>query len=326
MTEFTTDLPLTILAGAAAIGLSPYAALAAIGLSAYVGSTALPADLAGLATPALWLTMTGLTVVDGVLSHFRLTDLVWNVLHTVARPLAAFLFAAAVLAGFPVTAQWLGSLGALLVALLVHISVAAARTAARTAGPMSWLPGLTTARLLSAALLMLGGLGVPFLAAAAAAVLLIAPLAWSPRLWGAATLAITSVLYVLARPDRRHTWGVGLDTLPRPLRATAQVALGRTSGPIRFCRATLARFGARWPYWRGWIVVAAEKPVVFLHRRGFQPRAISLRANSARIDNGLLIETLEVDDPVRFSLCLAPGAPSGPAILAVLRTGAAQSS
>lgn len=324
MTPFTADLPLTILAGAAAIGLSPYAALAAVGLLAYAGGTDLPPGLAGLAAPTLWVTATGLTVIDGILSHFRLTDLVWNVLHTIARPLAAFLFAAAVLAGFPTTAQWLGSLGALLVALSVHISVAAVRTATRTAGPEAWLPGFTAARLICAALIMVAAFGLPFFAAAAAATLLIAPLPWSPRLWGAACLAITAVLHLLTRPDRRHAWMVGLDTLPHAIRASAQTALGSTSGPIRHCRATLARFGARWPYWRGWIVVAAEKPALFLHRRGFRPRTIPLSANSARIDGRLVIETLEVDEPVRFAVCLAADAPSGQAILTVLRASGAQ--
>ncbi|MGD8867583.1 MAG: DUF4126 family protein, partial [Gemmatimonadales bacterium] len=321
MTPFTADLPLTILAAAAAIGLSPYAALAALGLLAYAGGTALPPDLVGLATPALWLTTTGLTVIDGVLSHFRLTDLVWNVLHTIARPLAAFLFAAAVLADLPTAAQWLGSLAALLVALFVHISVAAVRTAARTAGPESWRPGFTAVRLICAALIMVAAFDAPVVAVAAAAILLIAPLPWSPRLWGAASLAISAMLYILTRPDRRHAWTVGLHTLPRAIRAPAQAALGSTSGPIRQCRATLARFGARWPYWRGWIVVAAEKPALFLHRRGFRPRTITLRATSARIDDGPLIETLEVDEPVALALCLGPDAPSGPAILTVLRTG-----
>jgi hypothetical protein len=171
---------------------------------------------------------------------------------------------------------------------------------------------------------MVAAFGIPLVAAAAAAILLIAPLPWWPRLWGAASLAIAAVLHILTRPDRRHAWTVGLDTLPRPIRAAAQAALGGTFGPIRHCRATLGRFGARWPYWRGWIVVAAEKPALFLHRRGFRPRTIPLHATSARIDDGPLIETLEVDNPVRLALCLGPDAPSGPAILTVLRTGVAQ--
>lgn len=319
MNQSTFDLPLMILAGAAAIGLSPYAALAAIGLFAYLGAAGLPVGLTGLAAPSLWGVMAGWTVIDGALSHFRLTDLVWNVLHTIARPVAALLFAAAVLDGFPATSQWLGSLGALLVALLVHISVLAVRSAARTAGPESWLPGLTAARLLVAALLMVVAVAAPWLAAAAAAVLVMAPLAWAPRLWGAAILSITAILRALTRPDLQHEWQVGPDTLPRPLRHAAQAALGPVPGPIRHCRATLARLGSRWPYWRGRLVVAAEMPVLFLHYRGLRPRAIALHAASASLDDGVLVETLKVEHPLAFSLCLGPDAPPGPAILTVFK-------
>lgn len=319
MTQPTLDLLLLAFAGAAAIGLSPYAALAAIGLFAYLGAADLPVVLIGLAAPPLWGVMAGWTVIDGVLSHFRLTDLVWNVLHTIVRPLAAFLFAAAVLDRYPATGQWLGSLGALLVALLVHISILAVRSAARTAGPYSWLPGLTTARLLFAAVIMVAAVATPVLAAAAAGVLVIGPLTWSPRLWGAASLSITAVLRALTRPERRHEWQIGPDTLPRPLRQAAQAELGDASGPIRHCRATLARLGSRWPYWRGRLVVAAEKPVLFLHYRGLRPRAIPLHAATASIDNSALVETLKAEKPLAFSLCLGPDAPPGPAILTVLR-------
>lgn len=320
MTRVGLDLPFTVFAGAAAIGLSPYAALAAIGLFAYLAAANLPVALTGLATPILWGVMAGWTAIDAILSHFRLTDLVWNVLHTIARPIAAFLFAAVVLDGSPATEQWLGSLGALLVALLVHISVLAARCAARTAGPEPWLPGLTAARLLAAALIMIAAIATPVLAAAAAAILVIAPLAWSPRLWGAASLSITATLQALTRPERRHEWHVGPDTLPRPLRETARASLDRSSGPIRHCRATLARLGSRWPYWSGRVVVAAETPVLFLHYRGLRPRAIPLLAASASLDNGALIETVNVEEPIPFRLCLGPDAPTGPAILTVFGT------
>jgi hypothetical protein len=313
------DLPLTILAAATAIGLSPYAALATMGWLAYIGAVALPPVLLGLAKPLLWGTLIGLTVIDGFLSRFRLTDLVWNVMHTIARPVAAFLFAGAALAAVQPAGQWMGSLTAFLIALLVHVSVLAVRTATRTAGPMSWFPGLTTVRLLCAALLAGFAFTAPPLAAAAAAVLLIAPLPWSPRLWGAAALAVASVLHALTRPDRTHNWIVGVDRLPRALRETARAALGRPSGPVRHARATLARLGPAWPYWRGRIIVEADKPVVFLHQRGFQPRAIPLQAASARNDEGLLIETLEVEDPIPFALCLGPDAPAAPAILTALK-------
>ena len=319
MNAFATDLPLTIFAVAVAIGLSPYAALATVGWLAFLGALALPPVLVGLAKPLLWGTLAGLTVAEAIVSHFRLSDLVWNVLHTIARPTAAFLFAGAALATGPPAGQWLGSLSAFTIGLLVHVSVLAVRTAAHTAGPMSWRPGLTSVRLLAAASLAAFAFAAPPVAAAAAAVVLIAPLPWSPRLWGAASLAVLSVLYALTRPDRTHEWTVGVDRLPRALRKTARTALGPTSGPIRHARVTLARLGPRWPYWRGRIVFEADKPLYFLHYRRFQPRAIPLRAASAYVDDRLLIETLEVEEPISFSLCFGPDAPRGPAILTAIK-------
>jgi hypothetical protein len=44
-----------------------------------------------------------------------------------------------------------------------------------------------------------------------------------------------------------------------------------------------------------------------------------LRASTGRADEGALIETLEVEDPLSFALCLGPDAPGGPAILTALK-------
>jgi hypothetical protein len=289
----TGYVALTLLAGAVAIGLSPYSVLAALGLAGYLGFLDLPPALAGLATPLLWSTLCALTIVDGFLSRYRLADIVWNAAHTIVRPLSAFLFASAVLVPVPQGTQWLGSLAALLIALLVHISVFATRTCDRTAGPAAWLPGFTTVRLFSAAVIGTLALAEPTFAASIAAVILFAPLASSDRLWGATALALNSVVYALTRPDHLHEWRTGPEGLPRRLRRLLEAEFGEFTGPVRHARVTLARFGPSWRYRCGRLFVMAEKPALFVHRHRFRSRVTRL--------------------------CLGPDAPPGPAILTELR-------
>jgi hypothetical protein len=319
------DVALTLLAGAVAIGLSPYGALAAVGLSGYLQFVDLPPSLAGLATPLLWSTLGALTIVDGLLSHFRLADIVWNAVHTIVRPLSAFLLASAILALAPQGEQWLGSLAALVIGLLVHISVFATRTSDRTAGPAAWLHGFTTVRLFSAAAIGVLAFAEPSFAASVAAVLLLATLASSDRLWGAAALALSSVIYVLTRPDHLHEWKTGPEGLPRRLRRLLDAEFGDFTGPVRHARVTLARFGPRWSYHRGRLFVMAEKPVLFVHRHRFRPRVTRLAASRGQADHRPLVETVEVEAPVSFALCLGPDAPPGPAILTELQAASKSS-
>ncbi len=314
------DLLLSLLAGAVAIGLSPYAALTAIGLAGHVHLLLLPPTLAGLATPAVWGTLAGMTLLDGVLSRYRLTDLVWNALHTIVRPLAAVLYASALMVNAPVprSIQWAAALAALLAAFLVHLWILALRTRARTAGPISWLPGFTPLRLAAAAAVVMLSLAVPVYAGAIAAVLVLAPLPWWPSLWGAASLTLTSVLTVLARPARLHRWDSSPDSLPGSLRRAVEAELGNPLGPSRSARVTLARFGPRWPYQRGRLVLAHEKPAIFAHRTWGRARAIRLGLGEGRPNHATLIETLEIEARSPYALCLGPGSPEGPAVLAEL--------
>jgi Domain of unknown function (DUF4126) len=312
------ELLLGLLAGTVAIGLSPYAALTAIGLAGHVDLLLLPPTLAGLAAPAVWGTLAGMTLLDGVLSRYRLTDLVWNALHTIVRPLAAVLYASALMVNVPRSIQWAAALAALLAAFLVHLWILALRTRARTAGPISWLPGFTPLRLAAAAAIVSLSLAVPAYAAAIAAVLVLAPLPWWPSLWGAASLTLTSVLTALARPVRLHRWDSGPDRLPGPLRRAVEAELGNPLGPSRSARVTLARFGPRWPYRRGRLVLAHEKPAIFAHRSWGRARAIRLALGEGRPDHATLIETLEIGARSPYALCLGPDSPEGPAILAEL--------
>jgi hypothetical protein len=312
----------TLLAGAAAMGLSLYAALALPGVASYLGAIELPGALAGLATPLVWGTLIALALLEMLLSRIRLLDLTWNALHTVVRPPAAALFTAAALHAAPRGLQWLLAVAASIVALLVHLSVLAVHTAARSAGPAPRLGGFTGLQILAAAVLSGLAWTAPPVAAAGALVLVLAPAPWWPRLWGAATLALSGCFALIARAGRYHRWD-DASALPARLARLAEAELRVPISRVRSTRLSLARLGNRWPYLRGRLLVARERPPLFVHRRGFRTRLVALARATGSADHGALLETVELDAVPPYALCLGPDAPPGPAILAALEPSGA---
>ncbi len=312
---------MSLLATAAAMGLSLYGALALLGAAGYLGLSELPTPLAGLALPLVWGTLVLMALVELLAARVRLADLVWSALHTLVRPSAAALFAATALDHAGRGVQWAAALAALLVALLVHLSVLAVHTAARTAGPTPRLRGLTVLQVLAAGGLATLAWTAPPLAAAGALVLALAPLPWWPRLWGAAHLALAACLTVVTRAGRYHRWDAGADPLPRWLSRAAEAELGVPIRRVRSARATLARIGPRWPYLRGRLLVAQERPPLFAHRRGLSGKLVRLARGPGRTDGRPLLETVELDAATRYAMCLGPDAPAGAAILAALAAG-----
>lgn len=315
----TTVELLTLLAWVAAVGLSPYAAFALPGIAGWLDLLTLPAPLSGLAAPMVWGALLLLVIADGALSRFRLADLIWTALNGFVKPLAAVLLGAAATSGAEPGVTWVVALAAGLIAFVTHLPVAAVRTAARTAGPSSVMRGFTSLRLGAAALLGLLAQAAPAYAGVAGALILAAPLPWAPRLWGAALLPLGAVLRLLSAPNRPRAWEIGTDKLPRRLRRSLAPASATTpTGPVRSTPATLARLGGVWPYFRGRLVVPPRGPRLFTHRRGLRSAVLELESGDGRADNGLLVETIEVAAATPYALCLGPGAPPGPAILAVL--------
>jgi hypothetical protein len=316
-------LLLSVLACAAAMGLSLYAALALPGAVSHLGLLELPEPLSGLGTPLVWGTLVVLALVELLVSRVRLADLAWSALHTIIRPLAAALFASASLEGYGQELQWGAALAALVVALLVHISALAVHTASRTAGPAPQLRGFTGVQLLLAALIATIAWTAPPYSAAAALVLVFAPLPWWPRLWGAARLALAAPLAVITRAGRYHQWDTGPAGIPHWLSSAAEAELGVPLSRVRSARVSLARVGTRWLYIRGRLVVAREHPPLFAYRRGFRTRLVPLERAAGHADHEALVETVVMDTLTPYSLCLGPDAPPGPAILAALaETGA----
>ncbi len=312
-------LLLALMATSTAIGLSLYAALAIPGLLAYLDLIPLPATLAGLSTPLVWLTLLGLLGIEVAACRFRFTDLVWNVIHTVARPLAAFLFVSATLAVAPPNVQWWGAAAGAAIALSVHMSVLAVRTARRTAGPSPAAGGFTGIQLsVAAAIATLAWTAPPF-AASTAAILALAPLPWAPRLWGSASLALSAFFHAVTRTDRLHRWDSGTGRISRQARREVEREFGEDFDTVRSAPVTLARMGPGWPYLRGRLLIASRQTPLFTHRRGLRPVVIPLKPAEGHADHGVLIETLAMYAATPYALCLGPDAPSGSAILAALQ-------
>ena len=139
------------------------------------------------------------------------------------------------------------------------------------------------------------------------------------RLWGAASMAISAFVRSTTAPDRRHRWVNGTGRIPRRLRSTVRQRFGDDFDTVRSAPATLARLGPQWPYLRGRILIASRRTPVFTHGRLWRPAIIPLTPAPGRPDHGTLIETLDLQAPTLYSLCLGPAAPSGPAILAALQ-------
>jgi hypothetical protein len=318
-----TTLLLTIFSVGAAIGLSLYAALAVPGSLAFFGLISLPDGLSGLARPLVWVTAAVLLGIEVAACRFRFSDLAWNALHTVVRPLGAFLFAAAALAQAPPELQWWSALAATLVATLVHMAILAVRTARRTAGPVPATRGFTGIQVGVAAVLATLAWTAPPFAACTAALLVFAPLPWSPRLWGAATATLSAAVQAVTRPDRTRRWNAGTGRIPGRARRRVAAEFGEAIDTARSAPVTLARLGPRWPYLRGHLIVASRRRPLFAHARGFRPTVISLEPGSGSLDHGLLLETLEVETgTASYALCLGPDAPAGPAILAAIEASA----
>lgn len=313
-----------LLASAAAIGLSPYAALSAQGFAAALGLVVLPASLAGLASPLVWLPLALIALVQGALSRLRTADLVWGSLHTLIAPLAALLLASTPLTDLPPVATWLLAAAALVVTLLVHLYVLGTHVAAWTAGPARSIGRFTAVQLAGAAVLAALAWGVPSYALAWTALILLAPLPWLPRLLGAAALPMRALALVLARPARPRRWGAGLGVLPHGLREAATAKLAEAGSSLRNVRSTpvtLSRWGPRWPYRRGWLVQEEGQSPLFLGRRGMRSEALRLGPGRGYVDHGVLVETLEVEGAWPYALCVDASSPGAPAILAAIERG-----
>ena len=313
------ELLLSLFVAAAAIGFSLYAALAAPGLAAYLGLITLPQPLAGIATPAVWGSLLGLLALECLTVRYRVFDLLASALHVFVRPLAAALLMSVGLSEASRGTAWVAAAASLGLALIISFLVLGVRVAARTPAPTP-RPGLVTIT----QPLIAAGLGVlsfsaPEVGVTLSALILIMLAPWAAQLTTLAfslLRAAASTFHDLGRP--RPKWETGVDSLPRALRRAVEGHLGRPLDAVRSARLTLARFGSRWPFYRGRLILASEAPPLFAHRSRLRPHILELGPGHGSASNDFLIDILEVEASTPYALCVGPEAPWGAAILAAL--------
>lgn len=317
----------TVFALAFATGFSLYISLAAPGLAAHLGLLTLPAPLAGLEQPAVWGSLLVLATLEWLSQRFRLGDLIWNGIHTIARPLAAALLASALLAPLSAGLRWTGSAAAILVALAVHLAVMGARIASRVlpAGsgrvPVPYLHAATLTGLAFAvaAATAYSALVAPGVTGLIVWFTLIASLPLLPGLWTLSYAALRAFAAALWLPGRgRSRWEAGLAHLPASVRRALESSLVGPPNAARLAPLTLARLGARRPLCRGRLVISPDTPPLFIHRRLLYPEILVLGHGTGNSDEELVLQTLSVDGAEPYALCVGPEAPPARAILAAL--------
>ena len=312
-----------ILGFAFAAGLNLYATVALIGLASRMGWIAgLPPAVQGVQNPIVLGTAAALYFVEFLVDKVPYADTVWDVIHTIVRPVAAALLVAAALseASLPVT------LGAAVlaggVALGAHGLKAGLRLILNIRPRKALNAAVSILEDVFAVAVAVAVLMYPVIALALAAVALPLTLLCGPRLWRASVLALHALI------ARIHGFFAGAewrdtDDLPAALRnVLVPNALGR--GKPRIARAALHGLKGVGAYKNGWVVLCDAQPV-FVYRSLLRARSQPLPPiEAASIRRGIWTDSVEF--AARGSMCtlfLLKDGPSADAALAELRAAAA---
>lgn len=293
----------TILPLALCAGINLYLTVLVIGLSIRFGwVSGYPPGLQVLASLPVLAAAGVMYVIEFVADKVPFVDTLWDLVHTIIRPVGAILLAtsslsvldpelvgaAAALAGVDPGVQLFGALVACVVALVSHGSKAGTRTAVNVSGGGLTFAGvaLSLAEDLAVALIAFLALRFPLAANIVAGVLLAVMVVVVPQLlrWAWFTLrAVVARLRGVLRPIRRSE--------PLPPEYAALLAGPPTlvahcqaqgDGPIR------GRYG--------YLAVAGDR-LAFTYRRRFRERLWSLplaEVRHASLRRGLLLLVLEV--------------------------------
>ena len=165
-----------------ASGLNIYATIAVLGLCSHYGLVALPDQFRAFDNPIVIGVALVMYVVEFVADKIPWLDSIWDVVHTVVRPLGGALVAVTALGDASPAAQTLAALVGGSVAMTTHLTKAGTRAAANTSPePFSnWI--LSVGEDLLAIGLSYGALRHPRIALAIAVVLLVVILAFASLL------------------------------------------------------------------------------------------------------------------------------------------------
>jgi hypothetical protein len=281
-----------ILGFAFAAGLNLYATVALVGLATRLGWIAgLPPAVQGVENPIVLLTAAALYFAEFIIDKFPYADTVWDVVHTIIRPVAAALLVWAALSEASLPVELGAALLAFLVALGAHGLKAGLRLILniRPRKAVNAMVSLTEdvfAVVMAVAVLMYPVIALGLASAAVPLMLL-----FGPRLWRAGVLALHAFAARMRGFFGRAEWRDS-DALPARLRGVLDPPqLGR--GKPRALRAAMRGVKGVGSYKNGWVVLSDGQPV-FVYLSLLRPRRLNLPdLSDVQIRRGIWTDTVE---------------------------------
>lgn len=306
-----------------AAGLNLYATVALVGVASRLGWIAgLPPAVQGVANPVVLGTAAVLYFVEFLIDKIPYADTVWDVIHTIIRPVAAALLVAAALSEAGLGIQFAAGLLAGATALGSHGLKAGLRLILNVRPRKVLNAFVSVLEDVCAVALAVAALMYPVVALGVAAAALPLALLAGPRLWRAGVLAMCALIARLRGFFGKKDWR-DTDDLPPRLRAVLkEPALGR--GKPRVARAALRGVKGVGAYKYGWVVLSDGKPVFVFHSL-LRARSVVLPAiEEARVHRGVWTNNVEFKDrDCDCTLFLLKDGPSAEIAIAELRATAA---
>jgi hypothetical protein len=308
-----------ILGFAFAAGLNLYATIALVGLATRFGWIAgLPPAVQGVQNIIVLSTATALYLVEFLVDKFPYADTLWDIVHTVIRPVATTLivFTALGEASFPV------QLGIALLAGAVALGAHGVKAGLRlilNIKPKKALNALVSVlEDVCAVALAVLVLMYPVLALAVASMAVPLMFLFGPRLWRAGLLALFALEARLHGFFGRAEWR-DTDALPRRLRSiVVPPALGR--GKPRVTRAAIRGLKGVGSYRHGWVVLSDGQPV-FVYASMLRARRFVLPLiEDGKVGHGVWTDTVEfTNSNCNCTIFLLKDGPSAEIALAEIR-------
>jgi hypothetical protein len=306
-----------------AAGLNLYATVALVGVASRLGWIAgLPPAVHGVANPVVLGTAVVLYFVEFLIDKIPYADTVWDVIHTVIRPVAAALLVAAALSEASWAIQFAGGALAGATALGAHGLKAGLRLIMNVRPRKALNAVVSVLEDVCAVALGVAALMYPVVALVVAGAALPLSLICGPRLWRAGVLAMCALIARLRGFFGKKDWR-DTDALPARLRAVLdEPALGR--GKPRVARAALRGVKGVGAYKYGWVVLSDGKPV-FVYHSLLRARRIVLPAiEEPSVHRGVWTNNVEFKNHnCSCTLFLLKDGPSAEVAIAELRATSA---
>ena len=275
-----------------AAGLNLYATICLVGIATRFGwIAALPPAVQGVANPVVFATAAVLYFVEFLVDKIPHVDTIWDLLHTIVRPLAAAMLVAAAMAESSLPVQIAAALLAGITALGAHGLKAGLRLILNIRPKKVVNATISIIEDIFAVAVAIAVLMYPVAALVLVAVALPVALLSGPRLWRAGVLAMRAAAARLRGFFGRAGWR-DTDDLPPRLRAlVAAPAPGRPKPQV--ARAALRGMKGVGSYKNGWLVLA-EGRLSFVYLTLLRARSLSLaRIESPQVHRGLWTDSVD---------------------------------